>query len=97
MEQASEAGNALNAATTLEPGRSQLEDRRFELDPVMRALVVVMGHELPQHVIQVALSRGRSGRGRAFPRAAAGFFMSARAGLNTPRAALPVARGELVR
>ena len=51
-----EAVSSPYAAHALEPALGQVRDRNLEVDPAVRALLVVVGHELPQHAVEVALA-----------------------------------------
>ena len=56
MEQPAETVDSLYAAQPLEPALGQVGDRYLEVDPAVRALLVVMGDELAQHPVEMALA-----------------------------------------
>ena len=56
MEQPAETVDSLYAAHPLEPALGQVGDRYLEVDPAVRALLVVMGDELAQHPVEMALA-----------------------------------------
>jgi hypothetical protein len=56
VEQPAETVNSLYAAHALEPALGQVGDRRVEVDPAVRALLVVVGDEFAQHPVEMALA-----------------------------------------
>jgi len=56
VQQPAEAVNALNNITTVEPTLRRVGDRRFEVDAAVRAFLVVVGDELSQDALGMALA-----------------------------------------
>ena len=57
MQQPAETVNSLDDVPTFEPAKGHVGDQRFEVDAAVRALPVVMGHELSQDALGMGLSR----------------------------------------
>jgi len=53
VEQAAETVGSLNAAPAAEALHCQVGDRRLEVDPAVRSLVVVVTDELPEHAVEM--------------------------------------------
>jgi hypothetical protein len=51
VEHAAETVNSLDSVPTFELLQGHVGNRRFEVNAAVRALVVVMGHELAQHAV----------------------------------------------
>jgi hypothetical protein len=56
VDQPAETVGSLDTVPAFEPARTQVADRRLEVDPAVRSLVVVVTDELPEHPVEMAFS-----------------------------------------
>ncbi len=56
VEQPAKTVKPLDSGPTFEPAACEVGDRRFEVDAAVRALLVVMGHELPHDALSMAFA-----------------------------------------
>jgi len=56
VQQPAKTVRPLDSVPTFEPAACEVGDRRFEVDGAVRALLVVMGHELPHDALSMAFA-----------------------------------------